>query len=143
MGGSMSYVLAWALGAAVVAGLVTNLLVPPVARLATALRALDHPGSRKLQTGAVPRLGGIAIFGGLATAAAAAAVAQWSDWGRAIGHDELFALVFGTVLVFVVGVLDDLVGVSTAKKFLLELLAAWLLVRVGWSFEVLRLPFLG
>jgi UDP-GlcNAc:undecaprenyl-phosphate GlcNAc-1-phosphate transferase len=143
MGGSMSYVLAWALGAAVVAGLVTNLLVPPVARLATALRALDHPGSRKLQTGAVPRLGGIAIFGGLATAAAAAAVAQWSDWGSAIGHDELFALVFGTVLVFVVGVLDDLVGVSSAKKFLLELLAAWLLVRVGWSFEVLRLPFLG
>jgi UDP-GlcNAc:undecaprenyl-phosphate GlcNAc-1-phosphate transferase len=143
MGGSMSHVLAWALGAAVVAGLVTNLLVPPVARLATALRALDHPGSRKLQAGAVPRLGGIAIFGGLATAAGGAAVAQWSDWGSAIGRDELLALIFGTVLVLFVGILDDLVGVSTAKKFVLELLAAWLLVRVGWSFEVMRLPFVG
>src|SRR5260370_6612528 len=127
---AMSYVLVWALGAAVVAGLVTNLRVPPVVRLARALRALDHPGSRKLQQGAVPRLGGIAIFGGLATAAAAAAVAPWSDWGHAIGHGELLALGFGTVLVLVVRILDGLVGVSTAKKFLLELLAGWMLGRL-------------
>jgi UDP-GlcNAc:undecaprenyl-phosphate GlcNAc-1-phosphate transferase len=53
------------------------------------------------------------------------------------------ALAIGTGIVFLVGVLDDLVGVSAAKKFVFQLLAAWLLVRVGWSFEVLRLPGLG
>jgi len=34
-------------------------------------------------------------------------------------------------------------GVSTAKKFLVQLAAAALMVRIGWSFEVMRLPGLG
>ena len=56
---------------------------------------------------------------------------------------SLLALVLGTALVFLVGVVDDLVGVSTARSSWSQLVAAWLLVRIGWSFEVLRLPGLG
>ncbi|HVT58087.1 MAG TPA: MraY family glycosyltransferase [Thermoanaerobaculia bacterium] len=130
-------------GVALLAFLVTNLLVPPVTRLAFALRALDRPDARKLQAGAVPRLGGIAIVVGLALSAGCAAVAQWRGWGSAVPRGELLALAAGTCLVFLVGVVDDMVGVSTAKKFLLELVAAGLLVWAGWSFQVLRLPLVG
>ncbi|HKV06513.1 MAG TPA: MraY family glycosyltransferase [Thermoanaerobaculia bacterium] len=139
----MDQILLYALGAAFVAALSTSLLVPPVTRLAIALRALDHPGGRKLQNGSVPRLGGVAIALGIALGAGVAAVSGWTHWGAAIGRDELFALAFGTGLVFLAGVIDDFYGVSAAKKFLFQIVAAWLLVRIGWSFEVMRLPGIG
>src|SRR6202035_4453506 len=130
----MHNVLLYALGSAIVAGLLTNLVVPSVTRLAIAIRAVDHPGERRLHVQPVPRLGGVAIAIGLSFGAGAAAVSQWNRWGMHIGRDELLGLALGTAIVFLVGVVDDLVGVSSSKKFLLELFAAWLLVRVGWSF---------
>ncbi len=139
----MNGILPYAIGAAFVAALATNLMVPPIARLAVLFRALDHPGERKLQKGAVPRLGGVAIAMGLALGAGLAAILLWGRLGTAIGRNELLALVFGTLLVFVVGIIDDLIGVSAAKKLLVQIVAAWPLVHAGWAFEVLRLPVLG
>ena len=139
----MDGILLYALGAAFVAALATNLTVPMVTRLAVVLRALDHPGERRHQAGVVPRLGGVAIAFGIALGILVAAVTRWRQWGAGIGQDELMALVLGAGLVFLVGVVDDLVGVSAGKKFVFQILAAWMLVRVGWSFEVLRLPGIG
>jgi UDP-GlcNAc:undecaprenyl-phosphate GlcNAc-1-phosphate transferase len=139
----MDRIFLCAVGAAFVSALSTNLMVPPVTRLAIAFRALDHPGERKHQTGAVPRLGGVAIALGLLLGAGVAAVSLWGRLGSSVGRDELLALIFGTGVVFLVGVVDDLSGVSCRKKFLFQLVAAWPLVHVGWSFEVLRLPLLG
>ncbi|HEY7216641.1 MAG TPA: MraY family glycosyltransferase [Thermoanaerobaculia bacterium] len=139
----MEYILLYAVGAAVVAALSTNLMVAPVTRLAIALRALDHPGERRLHSTSVPRLGGVAIVLGLALGAGGAAVTLWGRIGTAVGRDELLALVFGIGVVFLVGVVDDLVGVSAFKKLFFQLVAAWPLVHLGWSFEVLRLPLVG
>lgn len=139
----MNDLLLTAAAAAVAAGLLTNLLVPLVVRIAEALRALDAPGERKTQLAPVPRLGGLAITVGLALAAGGAAMERWGDWGIRVGRSELVALAIGAGLVFLVGLVDDVVGVSTAKKLLLEVIAAWLLVRVGWSFAVLKLPGIG
>jgi len=142
----MNGILLYAVGAGFVAALATNLMVSPVVRLAVALRALDHPGERKRQAGAVPRLGGVAILLGLALGGGVVTVSQWGRLGTGVGRGEIVALALGTAIVFFVGVLDDLKGdsgVSAATKFLFQFLAAWLLVRVGWSFEVLRLPGLG
>jgi UDP-GlcNAc:undecaprenyl-phosphate GlcNAc-1-phosphate transferase len=139
----MNEILLYALGAACIAGLVTNLMVAPVAQVAIALRAVDHPGGRKTQRAAVPRLGGVAIVTGLALGVAAPVVGMWGRLGSGVERSELLALALGTTMVFLIGVVDDIGGVSTAKKFLIELLAAWLLVQVGWSFEVIRLPLVG
>ncbi|HYL05384.1 MAG TPA: MraY family glycosyltransferase, partial [Thermoanaerobaculia bacterium] len=136
----------YAAGAAIVAALVTYLLVPAVIRLAIALRAMDHPSVRKLQASAVPRLGGVAIMGGLGIAAGCAALAHWTTWSARIAGKEMLALVAGTLLVFLIGVVDDLRGirgVGGGTKFLVELSAAAMLVGAGWSFGVLRLPFVG
>jgi UDP-GlcNAc:undecaprenyl-phosphate GlcNAc-1-phosphate transferase len=139
----MDAILSYAVGAAVVAALTTNLMVPPVGRLAVMVRAMDPPGERKLQTGAIPRLGGLAIAIGLALGGGLAAVLLWGRLGTAVSRNELLALAFGTMLVFLVGIVDDLVGVSAAKKLLFQLVAAWPLVQAGWAFEVLRLPLFG
>ena len=126
--------------AAVIAGLVTNLLVPATVRLAILVRALDYPGGRKSQAIAVPRLGGIAIFAGLAFGAVAVVMIRWNQWSFGVGRSELVALAVGTLLVFLVGVMDDVFGVGVARKFLVQIVAAYLLVHIGWSFQVLSLP---
>ncbi len=136
-------ILLYALGAGLLAALVTNLAVPLVARLAIALRAMDAPDERKLQAGAVPRLGGLAIILGMASGIGVAAITHWARLARSIERRDLLALAAGTALVFLVGAVDDVVGVTPGRKLLVELFAATLLVRLGWSFEVLRLPGMG
>lgn len=129
--------------AAVIAGLTTNLLVPATARVAVVLRALDEPDVRKDQRTAVPRMGGVAIGFGIVIGAGGLAMANWDHWGGGIARSELAALAIGVLLVFLVGFVDDLIGVSTVKKVLIELAAAWLIVRAGWTFTVLAIPGVG
>ncbi|MEO8276017.1 MAG: MraY family glycosyltransferase [Thermoanaerobaculia bacterium] len=143
----MDPLLIVALAAALIAGTVASLLVPPVVRLAEILRSLDRPtetGERKsVQATAVPRLGGVAIASGLAAGGLVGLMAGWNEWGLIIPRPELVTLPIAAGLVFLVGLIDDLFGVSPAKKFLVQFIAAWLLVRVGWSFTELNLPFFG
>lgn len=132
-----------ALVAAAIAALATNTVVPGVARLAVLLRALDEPGERKLQADAVPRLGGVAIVVGVALGAGGVAMTRWNTWGGHIARSELAAFLIGTGLVFVVGLVDDILGVSALKKILVEIAAAWLIVAAGWRFDVVHLPVWG
>jgi UDP-GlcNAc:undecaprenyl-phosphate/decaprenyl-phosphate GlcNAc-1-phosphate transferase len=128
-----------AAAAAAAAGLVTDLMVPLVARAALAVRALDYPGGRKLQAVVTPRLGGVAIAGGVAFGGAGVALATWVQLSSKISRSEVIALVMAGVLVFLVGVVDDVIGVSSLKKFGVQVLAAMLLVHVGWQFQSVSL----
>ncbi len=133
--------------AALLAGVVASLLVPPVVNLAQFLRSFDRPGEggerKAVLATAVPRLGGVAIAAGLGAGALVGLMAGWSQWGMQIPRPELVALPIAAGLVFLVGLVDDLFGVTPSKKFVVEFLAAWLLVRVGWSFTELNLPLFG
>ena len=93
-----------------------------------------------MQEAPVPRLGGIAIAAGLGLAAGGAALARWPLVHAEMGRAEVLTLVIATLMVFLLGVIDDLQGVSAGKKFLVQVGAAALLVQVGWSFDVLGLP---
>lgn len=126
--------------AALIAGVVTSLLVPFVARVALALRAVDYPGGRRFHGAAVPRLGGLAIGAGLACGAGAVALMKWNAWGVRIPKSDLAAVLIGCAIVFLLGVVDDLVGVSVPAKFLAEIVAAALIVGIGWDFSNLGLP---
>jgi UDP-GlcNAc:undecaprenyl-phosphate GlcNAc-1-phosphate transferase len=139
----LSSILTAAVLAAVIAGLTTNLIVPAVAQIATILQALDTPDARKEHLTPVPRMGGLAIAFGIAIGAGGMAMANWDHWGGGVARSELASLAIGVLMVFMVGLVDDLVGVSTLKKLLVELAAAWLIVRAGWTFTVLALPGLG
>jgi UDP-GlcNAc:undecaprenyl-phosphate GlcNAc-1-phosphate transferase len=126
--------------AGLAAALVTDLSVPLAERVALLLRAVDHPGGRKHQTTVTPRLGGVAIAAGLAFGAAGVALARWPLLSSTLSRSEIIAFAMGAIIVFLVGVVDDVVGVSTVKKFAAQTLGAMLLVHVGWSFQVISLP---
>lgn len=134
----MLLVLAAAAGMA--AGLVTNLLAPLVAKVALAVRALDYPGGRKQQAEATPRLGGVAIALGAAFGAAGVGLACWMQLSDSMHRRELIGLAMAAALVFLLGMIDDLVSVATWQKFAVQTLAALLLVHIGWSFHALSFP---
>lgn len=47
----------------VVAGALSFVLTPWIMRFAHAVGAVDRPNERKVHSGVIPRLGGVAIFG--------------------------------------------------------------------------------
>jgi UDP-GlcNAc:undecaprenyl-phosphate GlcNAc-1-phosphate transferase len=129
-----------ALIAFVAAAVVTDTTCPLVERAALLVRAVDYPGARKHQKRAIPRLGGVAIAAGAGFAAGGVALARWLQLSAVISRREIIGLALGTLLVFLAGLVDDVLGVSSMKKFAVEVLAAILLVHVGWNFQVLNLP---
>jgi UDP-GlcNAc:undecaprenyl-phosphate GlcNAc-1-phosphate transferase len=126
--------------AAAVAGVVTGTLVPMVRRLAEVIQAMDAPGGRKDHDRPIPRLGGLAVVMGLGISLLFAALILRGLGALPLPRNELLALALATFMVFLVGVVDDIAGVSTLDKFVVEVLAAFLIVRIGWSFDVLGLP---
>ena len=126
--------------AAVIAGVGTNFMVPITVRVAPAMRALDYPGGRHTHTEAVPRLGGFAVAVGLLFGVGTVALVKWGAWGARVAKTDLAALALGVAMVFVVGLVDDLIGVGVLHKFVVETVAAVLIVGVGWRFSTLGLP---
>ncbi len=118
-----------------IAALVSYFLVPPVSWIARLLDAVDRPGGRRPHKGIVPRLGGLAIGAGVVFGLGTAAAVQWRGWPEGVA-----ALAIGTALVFLLGLVDDVTGLSALTKLLGQLTAAILVAAGGWHFEVLGLP---
>ncbi|MCP4654240.1 MAG: undecaprenyl/decaprenyl-phosphate alpha-N-acetylglucosaminyl 1-phosphate transferase [bacterium] len=117
------------------------MLVPLVTRLAVALKAVDRPGDRRNHSGDVARLGGLAIGAGFLFGTGSVGLTAWPEWNRPLDQHDLLALMLATGMVFLLGIVDDVMGVSALKKLLVQTVAAWFIVASGWQFEVVGLPF--
>jgi UDP-GlcNAc:undecaprenyl-phosphate GlcNAc-1-phosphate transferase len=102
----------WAGLAIVFAG--TLLLLRLLSRIAVRIGLVDYPGRRKRHRGAIPLIGGPAIFAGLA-------------FGALLLSDTLYpyrGLFAGLAVLLIAGILDDLRDLTPKQKFLAQLLAA-------------------
>jgi len=105
---------------------------------------LDHPGERKIHTTPIPRLGGVAIA--LATAAALGAMLLYEN---DVTHrfDELWprlARVLGpALLIFALGIWDDLRRLPPRLKFAVQTLAAAGIWALGVRIDHVSLPLVG
>ena len=88
--------------------------IPTIISVAHSKRILDEPDYRKVHGSHTPRLGGLAIFAGFMTG-----VAIFGE--MTMGIQQLLA---GSLIIFFVGVKDDINGVSVFKKFFVQVLAA-------------------
>ncbi len=89
--------------------------------LATRGGLLDHPGGRKRHEGSTPLVGGIAIL-----------IALWISSTMFVrGYDHYTALYIGLTLLAVVGMFDDLNGVSPLSKLAFQFFAAILMTSWG------------
>ena len=115
-------------------------LTPLIGRGSTVLGLVDAPGGRKVHTQSVPRLGGVAVV--VAAALALAIVPAFLAEPR---NPETWAairpFIVGGVLIFLVGLVDDVWGLGAAPKLLVEVLAAAIMMAAGLLIE--RVTVLG
>ena len=105
----------------------TYFLVPQVQRFAIEWKLGDKPNGRKLHARAIPHLGGVAIFAGfflalLVLLATPFGVTQAS---------RILALLPGLLLVFGLGLVDDLRGLRAGVKLVYQVVAAVCVVAMG------------
>lgn len=130
---------------AVAAGV--TLAMTPVARL-VGLRwgIVSHAGGRHVHQGSIPRIGGVGMFSGLIAAVTVRwigeAVWGWQPVLTAEGSPAV-AVLAGTVVMFGVGLLDDVIDLSAGKKFLGQLVAAAITVAGGVRIDFFSDPFSG
>lgn len=130
----------------VVAAVVTIALTPLARKLAIKLDAIDYPSARRVNMLPIPRMGGVAIFGGILAALAVAAIGVgafgWKnpfiDYG---GIDvNYWGVLAGVVLMFLVGAVDDVVDLSPKTKMAGQIVAACIVAGSGLLFSSIHNP---
>ena len=84
---------------------------------APALRLLDTPGGRKDHVGAIPLVGGLGVFTSLFFSAYFLGLAAPAGW-----------FVFGAAVIVAVGLWDDVVEISPRVRFVVQILAATIMI---------------
>ncbi len=100
--------------------IVTYLAIPKIIHFANTFRLYDSGGERSAHEGTVPIFGGVAIFSGIIFT-----LLLWSK----IEHIQ-FVLV-SMVIVFFVGIIDDLLALSPFKKLLGQILDIVVIIYLG------------
>lgn len=128
----------------VLAFVVCLVLAPQSAALARRIGAVDRAGDegRRVHASDTPRLGGIAIVAGTFLPLMAAAVLDTGLWRAATRESSVvLGLFLGATCMVALGLYDDLNGARPRLKLLVQLGAALLAVRMGFTIDALDLPF--
>ena len=108
----------------ITAALISYITIPSIINVAlTNPHLLDQPNNRKHHGSATPTLGGLAIF--------AAFIISSSYWVDSSQMPELQYIICALMLVFFMGIKDDLLNLKAYKKFIIQFLIAWILVHQG------------
>jgi len=121
---------------------VTYLLVSPVRKFAIAAGAMPPVRVRDVHREPTPRLGGIAMFGGLLAGLLAAS--QLTNLGSLfVQNADVKALLSGAGIMFVLGVLDDKWGVDALVKLGGQMIAGGVMVWQGVTVISIPVPGYG
>ena len=126
---------------AIVAGLMTRILVIPASRIAEILGAIDQPGERRKHARPTPSLGGIALAVGIVLGVGSGLLVAREMQSLVLALRELLALFLAASLLFITGLVDDFSGLSWWRKLQIQIAAAAIVVVVlRWTFEKVSLP---
>lgn len=109
---------------------VTFIAVPAIIRISERRNIFDLPDERKVHTKLISRLGGIGIFAGF--------LASSVIW---FFHNDIYQmslLLVAFFILFIVGIADDLKGLSPRVKFAGQVLAAFIVAHAGMRIESLH-----
>jgi UDP-GlcNAc:undecaprenyl-phosphate GlcNAc-1-phosphate transferase len=110
-----------------IAFIATIVLIVLLRPMALRYGLTDSPGERKLHSGEMPLIGGIAIYFGMGIAVL---VANWLGDVYIVGM-PFVAFFGGATLLLIVGAWDDWVGLSPAIRFVAQIIAGLVMVYGG------------
>jgi UDP-N-acetylmuramyl pentapeptide phosphotransferase/UDP-N-acetylglucosamine-1-phosphate transferase len=103
--------------------IITFLAIPIVLQIAEEKKLFDVPDERKIHKVPVPSLGGVGIFGGFLLASLLSISSKQNS--------EFQYFFAAAVIIFFLGLKDDLVVLSALKKFVGQVVAASILIHLG------------
>jgi UDP-GlcNAc:undecaprenyl-phosphate/decaprenyl-phosphate GlcNAc-1-phosphate transferase len=106
--------------------IVTFLAIPIVLQIAEKKNLYDIPDERKLHTRPVASLGGVGIFAGFILASLLSIQGVATE-----GLQSFFAFFAAAMVIFFLGLKDDLMILSASKKFIGQIIAASILIHLG------------
>ena len=98
-------------------------ITPAIIRVADFKHLFEEPNEKKIHKRRTPRIGGLAIF--------AAVLIAFSLWCNYAHFDSTRYIIAAIVMLFFVGLKDDIIGVSPYKKLVVQLTAACVVVLLG------------
>lgn len=108
-------------------------LTPLVIQFAYKIKAVDQPNYRKVHQKAMPRIGGLAIFG-----------AFLIGYFVLMPEDEhAVYILLGAILIILTGFLDDILNITPKAKLLGQLAAAGIVIYGGLQVTFITLPVIG
>ena len=103
--------------------IITFLAIPVVLQIADQKKLYDIPDERKVHTHAVASLGGVGIFGGFLLASLLSI--------QGYLNPEFQYFFAAALVIFFLGLKDDLIVLSASKKFIGQVVAASILIHLG------------
>lgn len=120
-----------------VAVLLTGIIIPQILLIAFRKKLFDKQDSRKIHHGVVPRLGGIAFLPAILISLALVAGLNLRFGGHTMMEalspciTPLFFQLASVLMLFLVGMADDLIGVRYRAKFIVQILCGIFLTLAG------------
>ena len=111
--------------------------IPRIVIIAKTKRLFDQPSTRKVHTEAIPRLGGISFFpGAMFSFAFVLGLQYYLGLDLTLAREgnlivEFLFMISGMLMLFFIGLTDDIVGVNFRTKFLVQIYAGVALVLSG------------
>ncbi len=102
---------------------ITFFAIPSIIKIAEIKHLFDVPDERKSHTTSVPTLGGLAIFAGM--------IFSITFWSAQKDIVELQYIISAIIILFFIGMKDDLFNLVAYKKLAGQLIAAFILVHWG------------
>lgn len=131
----------------VVAIAVTIALIPLAKKLAIKLNAIDYPSARRVNMLPIPRLGGVAMLGGLIAAIVLILLGAeywgWINPFHLTDEDSInyFGVALGVLVMFLVGFIDDLKDLPPKKKLVGQIIASCIVAGSGLLLADIVNPF--
>lgn len=107
----------------------TIVILPYVIRVAKEKKLFDIPNERKIHTALIPRFGGLAIFFGLLVS-----ILMFIDL---FNNYSFFYLFTSIIILFSIGIIDDVKGMRAMDKFYVQIFAAFIVAYGGFRLESL------
>jgi UDP-GlcNAc:undecaprenyl-phosphate GlcNAc-1-phosphate transferase len=106
--------------ACITAFIITFLAIPSIIRVSVIKNLFDEPGERKSHTSSIPTLGGLAIFAGV--------VFSYTFWSTGLENTPTQYIISAIIVMFFIGIKDDIVELTAHKKLYGQLFAAIIIV---------------